>query len=86
MGLKKAQKPFRIHDERVHLDLPWRAYLTERKAIDKALTLIYDLKTGHSYTVYDARSSRACMQVTRRVSGFDFYYDPKGRYYDPINT
>jgi hypothetical protein len=24
--------------------------------------------------------------VTRRDGEFKFYYDPKGRYYDPINT
>ena len=86
MGLRKAQKPFHIHDERAHLDLPWRCYLTEKRAIEKALVLMYDLKTGDSYTVYNANSSRACMQVTRRISGFDFYYDPKGRHYNAIDT
>jgi hypothetical protein len=85
-GMRKRERIFRIHDEKVHLDLPWRAYVTEARAIEKALILIYWLEEGNSYTVYNADTGLAVMQVTRRDGEFKFYYDPKGRYYDPINT
>ena len=62
-------RPFKIYDEGANRDLPWRSYLTEVNAINKALTLLYWLKLGNSYTVYDARSSRAIVQFTRKING-----------------
>ena len=62
-------RAFKIYDENAHRDLPWRSYNTEVSAINKALTLLYWLKLGNSYTVYDTRSSRAIIQFTRKISG-----------------
>jgi hypothetical protein len=78
-GLSKEGRPFRIFDERAKMDLPWRAYRQMGRAIERCLVLIYWMKVGNSYTVYDARSSRAIIQVTRRVDGFRFYQDQPGR-------
>lgn len=78
-GTPKVSRPFRIFDERAKMDLPWRAYRKVERAIERCLVLIYWLQVGNSYTVYDARSSRAIIQVTRRVDGFRFYQDQPGR-------
>lgn len=78
-GRSKSERPFRIFDEGARQDLPWRAYSEVERAIERCLALIYWLKVGNSYTVYDARSSRAIIQVTRRIAGLQFYQDQKGR-------
>jgi len=66
---KKEERPFRVFDEKAKRDLPWRSYMTARRAVDKALVLVYWLELGNSYTVYDARSSRVIVQFTRRITG-----------------
>lgn len=64
------ERPFKIYDEELLRDLPWRAYSTERRAITKALELAYwDLKPTKAYTVYDRRSSRVIRQFVRRANG-----------------
>jgi len=68
-GKPATDRPFRIFDEKAKNNLPHRCYLTEQRAIDKALTLLYWLALGNSYTVYDSRSGRAIVQFTRRING-----------------
>lgn len=68
-GRKKEQRPFRIWDENAKRDLPWRAYLTFERAVEKALTLLVWLEVGNSYTIYDSRSYMAKRQWTRTVEG-----------------
>lgn len=79
-GRKKSERPFRVYDESAKLDLPHRAYVDPKRAIERCLSLLYWLEVGNSYTVYDERSSTALMQVTRGVNGFKFYYDNGRRY------
>lgn len=68
-GLKKADRPFRIFDEKARVDLPYRAYVTLDRAIDKALTLLYRLEMGNSYTVYNADGYVGIVQFTRKING-----------------
>lgn len=68
-GIKKSERPFRIWDERAHRDLPWRAYRSYERAVEKTLTLLVWLPVGNSYTIYDARSARARIQWKRTVEG-----------------
>lgn len=77
-GRKKDERPYRIHDGNLHIDLPRRAYVSPVKAIEKCFSLLFQLKTGNTYIVYDDRSSTAILQVTRKVSGLHFYEDEKG--------
>ena len=68
-GISKLERPFKIYDENAKLDLPWRSYKTEKRAVEQALILLYWLELGNSCTVYDTRSSRAIIQFTRKISG-----------------
>ena len=68
-GIKKAEKPFRIWDEGAKRDLPWRAYLTYERAVERCLVLLYWLEMGNSYTIYDCRNYLAKRQFTRTING-----------------
>lgn len=74
-GKKKADRPYRIHDEALHLDLPHRAYVDLMHAIERAMGLIYRMDIGNTYTVYHEPSSMAIVQITRGVNEFKFYHD-----------
>lgn len=74
-GITREQRPFRVYDEKAKLDLPHRSYKEPQRAIERCLVLLYALELGNSYTVYDARSSRAILQVTRKVDGLRWYVD-----------
>jgi hypothetical protein len=78
-GVPRSSRPFRIYDEKARMDIPWRAYRTAERAIERCLALVYWLEVGNSYTVYEANSSTAIIQVTRRIDGLRFYQDKKGR-------
>ena len=78
-GRPKGERPYRIYDEKALQDIPWRAYRSGARAIERCLSLVFWLEVGNSYTVYEARSSTAIIQVTRRVDGLHFYQDKKGR-------
>jgi hypothetical protein len=85
-GIVRERRPYRIHDERTHLDLPWRSYKDADRAIDRALSLLWRLEVGNTFTVYDERSSRAVLQVTRKVNGLVFYEDRPGTLIRVVNS
>lgn len=71
-------RPFKIHDEKKHVDLPWRCYKTAERAIEKCLVLLLWLEVGNTYTVYDVRNSKAVLQVTRKISGLVYFEETPG--------
>lgn len=69
-GIKKSLRPFRIWDENAKRDLPWRAYRTYERAVEKTLTLLVWLDAGNAYTIYDSRNMKARRMWKRTVDGF----------------
>lgn len=81
-GITKAKRPYRIWDENARRDLPWRAYVTFERCIEKCLVLLYWLELGNSYTIYDTRSYMAKRQFTRTVNGLVELTDVESNQYE----
>lgn len=77
-GLPELMRPFKIHNEETHQDLPHRSYKSASRAVERTLGMVCWLEVGNTYTVYDARSSKAILQVTRKVDGLRFFEDKPG--------
>lgn len=80
-GRPKSERPFRIFDERTRMDVPHRAYVTLDRAVDKALTILYRLDIGDSYTVYDSERYVGIVQFTRHVNDIQILTEGRGEKY-----
>lgn len=69
MARYKVDRHFHIWDEVALRDLPWRYYADEKRAINAALTLLYWLELGNSYTVYDSSNGEVIRVFARKIRG-----------------
>lgn len=68
-GRKYSDRPFRIWDENAKQPLPHRCYMSDRRAREKALTLLLWLEVGNALTIYDERTGRVVRQFAKRLEG-----------------
>lgn len=66
------QRPYKIYDGRLHMDLPWRRYATEERAIEKALVLVHWMEVGSVLTIYHDKTSTVVGEFRKDVSGIKY--------------